>query len=171
MKIRQETPQDFKSIYNINHLAFEQEGESQLIEKIRKEDTFIPELSLVAEQDGKVIGHILFSKIKIIGEQTYPSLALAPMSVHPDFQKKGIGSELVTIGLQIAKKLNFEHIIVLGHKDYYPKFGFQKASTWNIRCPFEVPDDHFMAIELVEGKLNNKGGLVEYPPVFYEVRN
>ena len=169
MKIRQETPHDFKSIYNINHLAFEQEGESQLIEKIRKGDTFIPELSLVAEQDGKIIGHILFSKINIIGEQTYPSLALAPMSVHPDFQNKGIGSELVTIGLQIAKKLNFEHVIVLGHKDYYPKFGFQKASTWNIRCPFEVPDDHFMAIELVEGRLEDKGGLVEYPPVFYEV--
>ncbi|MGK0308678.1 MAG: putative N-acetyltransferase YhbS, partial [Urechidicola sp.] len=76
-------------------------------------------------QDGKIIGHILFSKIKIIGEQTYPSLVLAPMSVHPDFQNKGIGSQLVTIGLQIAKNLKFEHAIVLGHKDYYPKFGFQ----------------------------------------------
>ncbi|MFK7771729.1 MAG: GNAT family N-acetyltransferase [Saprospiraceae bacterium] len=169
MKIRQETPLDFKSVYTLNHLAFKQEGESQLIEKIRMGDTFIPELSLVAEQDEKVIGHILFSKTKIIGEQTYPSLALAPMSVHPDFQNKKIGSELITIGLQIAKKLNFEHVIVLGHKNYYPKFGFQKASTWNIRCPFEVPDDHFMAIELVERSLENKGGLVEYPPVFYEV--
>jgi putative acetyltransferase len=169
MKIRQENPQDFKAVYSINRLAFEQEGENQLIEKIREGDTFIPELSLVAEQDGKIIGHILFSKIKIIGEQTYPSLVLAPMSVHPDFQNKGIGSELVTIGLQIAKNLQFEHIIVLGHKDYYPKFGFQKASTWNIRCSFEVPDDHFMAIELVDGSLKNKSVLVEYPPVFYEV--
>lgn len=169
MKIHQETPQDFTSVYTINHLAFGQEGESQLIEKIRKGDTFIPELSLVAEEKKKIIGHILFSKINIIGAQTYPSLALAPMSVHPDFQKKGIGSQLITIGLQIAKNLNFEHIIVLGHKDYYPKFGFRNASNWKIRCPFEVPDDHFMAIELVEGSLENKDGLVEYPPVFYEV--
>lgn len=169
MKIRQETPQDFKSVYGINHLAFEQEGESQLIEKIRKGNSFVPELSLVAEQDEKIIGHILFSKIKIIGESTYSSLALAPMSVHPDFQKKGTGSKLVTIGLQIARNLKFEHVIVLGHKNYYPKFGFQKASKWKICCPFEVPEDHFMAIELVEGCLENKGGLVEYPPVFYEI--
>lgn len=169
MNIRQESPQDFQAIYEINHLAFEQEGESQLIEKIRKSETFIPELSLVAEQNNKVIGHILFSKIKIIGEQSYPSLALAPMSVHPDFQNKGIGSQLVTQGLQIAKKLNFEHVIVLGHHNFYPKFGFQKASNWSIQCPFEVPGDHFMAIELVEGSLENKGGLVEYPPIFYEL--
>ena len=169
MNIRQETPQDFQTVYEINHLAFEQEGESQLIEKIRKGETFVQELSLVAEQDDKVIGHILFSKIKIIGEQSSPSLALAPMSVHPDFQNKGIGSQLVTTGLQIAKNLNFEHVIVLGHKNFYPKFGFQNATNWNIRCPFEVPDDHFMAIELVEGSLKNKSGLVKYPPVFYDV--
>lgn len=169
MKIRQETPQDFQAVYEINHLAFEQEGESQLIEKIRKGETFVRELSLVAEQNNKIIGHILFSKIKIIGEQSVLSLALAPMSVHPDFQNKGIGSQLVTIGLQIAKNLNFEHVIVLGHKDFYPKFGFQKASNWNIKCPFEVPENHFMAVELVKGSLENKGGLVEYPPVFYEV--
>lgn len=169
MNIRQETPQDFPAVYKINHLAFEQEGESQLIEKIREGETFIQELSLVAEHDGKVIGHILFSKINIVGESSYPSLALAPMSVLPEFQNKGIGSQLVTLGLQIAKNLNFEHVIVLGHKDFYPKLGFQNASTWNIRSPFEVPDDHFMAIELVEGSLKNKDGLVEYPPVFYEV--
>lgn len=169
MKIRQETPQDFQAVYEINHLAFEQEGESQLIEKIRKGKTFVRELSLVAVQNEKVIGHILFSKIKIIGEQSYPSLTLAPMAVHPDFQNKGIGSKLVIAGLQIAKNLSFEHVIVLGHKDFYPNFGFQKASKWGVQCPFEVPDDHFMAIELLEGSLENKGGFVKYPPVFNEV--
>ncbi|MFT6320586.1 MAG: putative N-acetyltransferase YhbS [Granulosicoccus sp.] len=139
-----------------------------MIEKIRNGDTFVPELSLTAEQTGKVIGHILFSKKKLESKPILPWHLLL-CSVHPDFQNKGIGSELVTIGLQIAKNLQFEHIIVLGHKDYYPKFGFQKASTWNIRCSFEVPDDHFMAIELVDGSLKNKSVLVEYPPVFYEV--
>ncbi len=169
MKIRQETPQDFSTVYTINHLAFEQEGESQLIEKIRKGKTFIPELSLVAEQDGQVIGHILFSKIKIIGGESYPSLALAPMAVLPDFQNKGIGSALVKKGLQIAKDLEFEHVIVLGHQDFYPKFGFRKASNWKIKCPFEVPDDHFMAIELVKGSLENRSGMVEYPAVFNDI--
>jgi len=169
MKIRQETPQDFQAIYEINQLAFGEVGESKLIEKIRKSENFIPELSLVAEQNNQIIGHILFSKIKIIGKKSYPSLALAPMCVHPNFQKKRIGSQLTTIGLQIAQRLNFEHIIVLGHKNYYPKFGFQKAAKWNIQCPFEGPRDYFMAIELVEGSLENKSGLVEYPPAFHEM--
>lgn len=168
MKIRQETPADYQAIYKINHLAFKQENESKLIDKIRLGNTFIPELSLVAEKEGKIIGHILFSKIKINGTNSYPSLALAPMSVHPDFQKQGIGSQLVTKGLQIAKKLNFEHVIVLGHKDYYPKFGFQKASTFKIKCPFEVPDEVWMGIELVQGSLDRKSGVVEYPSVFME---
>lgn len=169
MKIRTETPKDYKAIYEINHLAFKQENESQLIGKLRASNSFIQELSLVAEEDGKIIGHILFSKIKIIGDQTYESIALAPMSVHPDLQKKGIGSQLVTTGLQKVKEVGFEHVIVLGHKDYYPKFGFQKASDWNVRCPFEVPDEVWMAIELVAGSLEGKSGVVEYPEEFMEV--
>lgn len=169
MKIRPETPKDYASIYKINHLAFEQENESKLIDKVRLGETFVPELSLVAEKKETVIGHILFSKIQINGTSYYPSLALAPMSVHPDFQKQGVGSQLVTIGLQLAKKLGFEHVVVLGHKDYYPKFGFKKASSFGVHCPFEVPDEVFMGIELVEGSLNGRGGVVEYPPVFMEV--
>lgn len=169
MNIRQESTDDFSSIYQINHLAFKQENESQLIEKIRLGDTFIPELSLVAKQNEIVIGHILFSKIKIVGNEIIPSLALAPMAVHPDFQHQGIGSQLIIEGLKRATHLGYEHVIVLGHKDYYPKFGFSMAASWNIRCPFEVPDDHFMAKELVLNSLKNINGIVEYPPVFYEV--
>ena len=166
MIIRQEKKEDFNSIYEINKQAFKQQDESELIERIRASKHFVPELSLVAEENGKIIGHILFSKIKIIGEQEYESLALAPMAVLPDFQKQGIGGRLIKEGLIKARELGFNSVIVLGHKDYYPRFGFERASKWNIKCPFEVPDEAFMAIELNIGALAEKSGVVEYPKEF-----
>ncbi len=168
MKIRREQKSDYKKVYEITKQAFQQENESKLIEKIRVGEGFVPELSLVAELDGEIVGHILFSKIKIIGEDEYESLALAPMAVVPKLQKQGIGSELVNTGLEIAKKLGFESVIVVGHEDYYPIFGFEKASKWGIKCPFEVPDEAFMAIELVENSLKGRGGTVQFPKEFME---
>jgi len=167
--IRKEEEKDHKQIYEVNKLAFQQENEGKLIEKIRNTENFIPELSIVAEIDNRIVGHILFSKIKIVGKSVYESLALAPMAVIPEFQKKGIGSELVKKGIKMAKKLGFDSIIVIGHKEYYPKFGFQRASKWNIKCPFEVPDEVFMAIELTEKAFEGKAGTVEYPDEFNEV--
>jgi Predicted acetyltransferase len=166
--IRTEKENDHKPIYDVNKLAFQQEDESKLIEKIRKGENFIPKLSIVAEIDNRIVGHILFSKIKIIGDSDYESLALAPMAVIPEFQRRGVGSELIKNGLDKAKKLGFDSIIVLGHKEYYPKFGFQRASKWGIKCPFEVPDEVFMAIELTEKALEGKAGTVEYPDEFNE---
>lgn len=167
--IRTEEKNDNEQIYDVNKLAFQQEDESKLIEKIRKGKNFIPELSIVAEIDNRIVGHILFSKIKIIGDSGYESLALAPMAVIPEFQRRGIGSDLIKNGLDKAKKLGFDSIIVLGHKEYYPKFGFQRASKWGIKCPFEVLDEVFMAIELTEKALEGKAGIVEYPDEFNEV--
>jgi predicted N-acetyltransferase YhbS len=155
-------------IYEVNKLAFQQENEGKLIEKIRKSENFVPELSIVAEVDNRIVGHILFSKIIIIGNSDYESLALAPMAVIPEFQRRGIGSELIKIGMEKAKELGFDSIIVIGHKEYYPKFGFQRASRWDIKCPFEVPDDVFMAIELTEKALEGKAGTVKYPDEFNE---
>jgi predicted N-acetyltransferase YhbS len=167
--IRQETASDYKKVYEINKRAFNQENESKLIEKIRKGENYIPELSLVAEIEDNIVGHILFSKIKIVGDSNYDSLALAPVAVLPEYQKKGIGSKLVAKGLEKAKELGFNSIIVLGHKDYYLKFGFQRASEWGIQCPFRVPDEAFMAIELMENTLDGKSGIVQYPDEFNEV--
>lgn len=167
--IRTEKENDHKPIYDVNKLAFQQEDESKLIEKIRKGENFIPELSIVAEIDNRIVGHILFSKIKIIGNSDYESLALAPMAVIPEFQRRGIGSELIKKGMDKAKKLGFDSIIVLGHKEYYSKFGFQRASKWDVKCPFDVPDEVFMAIELTEKALEGKAGTVEYPDEFNEV--
>jgi putative acetyltransferase len=166
--IRTEGEKDYERVYEINKLAFQQEDESKLIENIRKGENFIPELSLVAEIDNKIVGHILFSKIQIIGSSVFESLALAPMAVIPDLQKQGIGTALINKGMKKAKEMGFDSIIVLGHSEYYPKFGFLKASKWNITCPFEVPDEAFMAIELTEKGFDGKSGTVKYPDEFME---
>ncbi len=121
---------------------------------------------MVAQIDNEIVGHILFTKIQIIGNEIYDSLALAPMAVLPEFQNHQIGSALVRAGLKKAKDLKFKSVIVLGHKNYYPKFGFQKASNWQIKCPFEVPDEAFMAIELIKNGLENISGIVQYPKAF-----
>ena len=166
--IRKEEENDHKNIYEVNRLAFEQENESKLIEKIRIGGNFIPDLSLVADINNRIVGHILFSKIKIIRNSIFETLALSPMAVLPELQKRGIGSNLINRGMEKAKELGFDSIIVLGHKDYYPKFGFKRASKWNIKCCFEVPDEVFMAVELINGALKGKEGTIEYPDEFMD---
>jgi putative acetyltransferase len=167
--IRAETVADYSKIREINNRAFNQDTEEKLIQNLRKKKEYIAELSLVAEYKNQLVGHILFFPISIIGKNNrFPTLALAPMSVLPEFQKKGIGSELIKEGLKIAKKLGFTSVIVVGHPQYYSKFGFKKASTWNIRPPFDAPDDAFMAIELVKNALMDVSGMVEYPQEYLD---
>ncbi len=168
--IRQESRQDLVRIKEINDRAFEQEDEGILINKLRKKDQFIPELSLVAEADETVVGHILFYPVIInSAHQKHTTLSLGPMAVLPEYQKKGIGGKLINKGLIRAKDLGFRSVIVVGHPEYYPKFGFTKASKWSIKVPFEVPDEVFMAIEIVEGELQDKSGIIEYPAEFMEM--
>lgn len=142
--------------------------EHLLVNRIRKTNAFIPELSLVAlNQSEDVIGHILLSKIEIVdGSNEADSLALAPVSVTPEYQKKGIGSQLIHAALKYAKDLGYRSVIVLGHKDYYPKFGFKPASLWYIQAPFEVPDEVFMALELTPNSLEKVQGVVHYSKAF-----
>lgn len=168
VKIRKEETSDHAKVYEVNRRAFGQENESRLVEKIRKGRNFVPELSLVAEVGGEVVGHILFSKIKIIGESVFEALTLAPLAVLPGFQGRGIGGELVRAGLEKARGLGFGSVILLGHEKYYPRFGFKRASGWGLRCPFAAPDGAFMAIELTEKALANKSGTIELPEEFNE---
>jgi len=140
-----------------------------LVDALRKNKTaFIPELSLVATQEDKIVGYILFTKINIKDENNnmHESLVLAPMAVKPELQKSGIGGQLIRNGLEVAKALNFKSVIVLGHEHYYPKFGFEPAAKWNIIAPFEIPSNVFMAIELVKDGLKNATGMVIYPEEF-----
>ncbi|TDL80515.1 GNAT family N-acetyltransferase [Peribacillus frigoritolerans] len=170
IKIRQEAPSDISAIKKVNDAAFGQENEANLIHTIRKSPSFVPELSLVAENE-EIVGHILFTKITIETENgsEVPSLALAPMAVKPEFQKEGIGSQLVREGLKRCREHGYDSVIVLGHPEFYPKFGFVPASTKGIKPPFTVPDEVFMLIELKSGALDEAAGVVKYPPAFMNV--
>lgn len=171
IKIRQETPNDFNAVFEVNKLAFGQDNEAKLVELLRQSNAFVPELSLVAAIDNKIIGHILFSKIIIVDDNhnEFESLALAPMAVIPEFQQKGIGGQLIKAGLHRAKELRYQSVIVLGHEHYYPKFGFVPADKWNIKAPFDVPANVFMGIELVTDGLKDVSGTVKYPKAFEAV--
>jgi predicted N-acetyltransferase YhbS len=171
--IRKENPQDHTPVFELIQKAFEnleisEHNEGQLVEKLRKAPTFIPELSLVAELKGQVIGHILFTPIRIENEtESFNSLVLAPVSVLPEFQKQGIGGQLILAGHQKAKELGFQSAILIGHPEYYPRFGYKKASNWGIKTQIPLPsDDVFMAIELTEGALAGVSGIVVFPPEF-----
>jgi len=167
IKLRKETPADYPDIRMVNDVAFGRKAESKLVDTLRNTTGFIPDLSAVAEVDGKVIGHILFYPVTITkDEQKHASLQLAPMSVLPAFRKKSIGKLLVIYGLQAAKDLGHSSVIVLGHPSYYPKFGFERASKWNITSPFPAPDEAFLAIELKRGSLEKVSGIVVFPEAF-----
>ena len=169
--IRPERDDDVNTIRELYLSAFAEDTEANLVDLLRNSDSFIPQLSLVAEADGKIAGHILFSKISIEGNgvNATASLALAPMAVSPKFQKKGIGSKMVHYGLQQANELGYKSVIVVGHEHYYPRFGFAPAGGWHITCPFDVPANVFMALELEKGSLAKAAGVVKYDKVFFEV--
>jgi putative acetyltransferase len=169
IKIRNEKKDDYNDIRNINELAFNQKNEGKLVDDLRKKSDFNHLFSLVAETKGRIVGHILSYPIKIKNEkEEFIVLSLAPMAVHPDFQNKGIGSKLIKRGLEAAKKTGYNAVIVVGHSNYYPRFGFSPASKWNIKLPIECPDDVFLAIELKKDSLKNVSGLVEFPKEYYD---
>jgi putative acetyltransferase len=165
IEIRPEKPEDYPAIKRVNDLAFEQPNEGLLVEELRRNPHFIPELSLVALYKNEVVGHILFLPVRIICEDSPAiSLALAPMAVLPEHQGKGIGGRLIEEGIAVAKTMEYESIIVVGRPGYYPRFGFQPASKWGLMTPYDwVPDEAFMAIELIQNSLEGKAGMVEFP--------
>ena len=170
LTVRTEKAEDIGAIRKLNKKAFKGNDESKLIDAIRGSDGFIPGLSLAAEKDGKIVGHILFSPVKIKGPAgAAPALALAPMAVLPAFQNQGIGTELVKRGLEECRKLGHKIVVVVGHAGYYPRFGFVKAGEKGLQLPFEAPEEIFMALELVPGALDEVKGTVEYPPAFHAV--
>lgn len=168
--IRPENKNDYKNISLVNDMAFGQEKEGLLVEKLRKNKKFKPNLSLLACMGNEIVGHILFFPIEIASEtDQFESLALAPMSVIPELQGLGIGSQLVEKGLAKAKKMGYTSVIVLGHAKFYTKFGFTPASQFNISSPFAVPDKYFMALELKKEALQKHSGCVTYPKEFDEL--
>jgi len=174
LTIRQEKAADFPAIKTILQLAFANEEHSDqtedlLVERLRKSPAYIPELALVATMDEKVIGHILLTKIDIVSPQrSTPSLALAPVSVHPDYQQQGFGGALINAAHQQARALGYGSIILLGHADYYPRFGYQLCRDYGIEIPFPAPAENCMVLELQEGALAGVRGMVKYAQAFFE---
>jgi putative acetyltransferase len=166
--IRPETSADYPAVYKVNQLAFNgRDSEPGLVEAVRKSDGYIPELSLVAEEDGQVVGHILFSRIVIeTPDGTIPALSLAPMAVLPGHQNKGIGSALVRAGMEACKQLGHGVVIVLGHPNYYPRFGFSAALAEPLECPYGAVGGAWMAAETIPGALKDIRGKVVYPAYF-----
>lgn len=167
MLIRPETIADHEAIRKVNSLAFGQEAEARLVDALR--DGGYVRVSLVAEKDGQVVGHILFSDLPIITEGgIVPALALAPMAVLPAQQRQGIGSGLVRRGLEICREQGHRIVIVLGHTDFYPRFGFSAKLAESLSSPFGGGES-WMAIELVPQALVGVVGKVQYSPPFNKV--
>lgn len=167
MLIRQENNKDFDQVYSVVKKAFQTAehsdgNEQDLVVALRKSDAFIPELSLVAEMDGKIIGHIMFTKIEI-GNHT--ALTLAPLAVLPEYQKQGVGAALIKEGHRIAKELGYQYSVVLGSERYYPRYGYIPAKQLGIKAPFEVASENFMAIKLQENA-EPINGIVKYAKEF-----
>ena len=168
LTIRPETPEDNDSIRYVNEQAFGQKEEAELIEKLRNRGALT--LSLVAVQNNRVVGHILFSPVTVESDcSSFGAISLAPMAVLPEYQRKGIGSQLVRVGLEECRRLGHEIVVVLGHSDYYPRFGFIPAKPKGIDCEFEVPEEAWMILELREGALAGRRGIVRFQPEFSEV--
>ena len=168
MHIRLEQEADRHQIRIINTSAFETTAEADLVDVLRQSD--IPLISLVAEEENQLIGHILFSPVSLAEQAHAPTIAgLAPMAVLPAWQGKGVGSRLVTEGLKYCAEAGYVAVVVLGHPDYYPRFGFVPASRFNIKSEYEVPDEVFMLKELKEAALSGIQGVIQYHDSFKQI--
>lgn len=165
MSIRNEHEKDFEQVFLLNKVAFKSDGEAKLVEKLRHVDG---SLSLVSEDNDRIIGHIMFSPVTLNGEATR-FVGLAPMAVLPEFQKTGVGRTLIYEGLKRCKAAGHTAVFVLGHIEYYPKFGFVTAASKGFYSIYPVPDDAFMLLELVDGALKEVAGLIEYDEAFGEL--
>ncbi|MEE9423168.1 MAG: N-acetyltransferase [Gammaproteobacteria bacterium] len=166
IKVRAEVPSDFNAIDVVNLSAFQGEAEAQLVSELRGSEGFIPDLSLVAELNGRIVGHIVLSKVKLVADSGEREiLALGPMSVVPSQSHRGIGTELMDAALARAKALCYEAVVVAGHPDYYQRFAFKPASGWSVSCNLAIPVDALTAMELTKGALA-AGGEVQYPDLY-----
>lgn len=162
--IRLERPGDIPGIRHVNKAAFDTATESDLVDALREHAR--PLVSLVAVDHGAVVAHVLFSPVTLLSHPDMPIMGLAPMGVLPSRQRQGIGSDLVRTGLRECGRVGCRAVVVLGHADYYPRFGFAAASTFGLVSEYDVPDDVFMALELEPGVLHRRAGTIRYHPAF-----
>ena len=169
IKVRPETAEDIRAIDVVHISAFGGEAEARLVSALRESTTYNRELSLVAELGGRIVGHVLLTRVPLRKDGTEKNvLALGPMSVVPSQSHRGIGSELINAAISLAKEKGYGTIVVLGHPEYYKRFGFVHAKDLQVTCNLPAPEDALTVRELVEGNLTG-GGHVEYPEPFLEL--
>ena len=163
MIIRREEPADIAAIRFVNEQAFGGSAEANAIDLLR--DRGMVTLSLVAVIGARVVGHLFFTPVRLEApDRSWPAVGLAPLSVLPEFQQQGIGTALLNAGLEECRRLGHERVIVLGHPDYYPRFGFERASRYGVRFEFEAPDEACMILALRPGALDGVSGVAKYQP-------
>jgi predicted N-acetyltransferase YhbS len=170
IELRSENSSDFTEVYRVNQIAFGgRDDEAQLVERIRESEGYVPELSIVAVLEERIVGHLLISKAEVVHDDTiHEVLALAPIAVLPEYQKSGVGTRLMTEGIVRSRSLGASLICLIGHPSYYPKFGFTPARPHGLDLKqFEVPDDVFMVRELQADALRSIQGELRYPAAFF----
>lgn len=167
IRIREEQSEDIRVIRKVNERAFGQPKEADVVDELRRNCNDL--LSLVAVAQNQVVGHILFSPATIESEdRIVRGVGLAPMAVLPEYQRKGVGAELIRTGITRLENKGCPFVIVLGHAEYYPRFGFETASRYGVRSEWEVPDDAFMILVLNKSEMQGISGLARYRPEFAE---
>jgi putative acetyltransferase len=166
MLIREECPEDAEAIRAVNVAAFGSNSEADLVNALRRDAA--PVVSLVAQDDAEIVGHIMFSPVTLASAPGLVLMGLAPMAVVPSRQRQGIGSLLVQDGLVRCRNLDTAAVVVLGHPEYYPRFGFVPAATASLRSEYDVPEDVFMVLALREGALRGLSGTIQYHRVFQD---
>ena len=163
LTVRCEEGRDWSSIYRVNEAAFGRADEANLVAELRRDGVVLA--SLVAEINEQLVGHILFSRMSIeMANGAIPAVALAPLAIVPEYQRQGIGGRLIRDGLDLLRERGERIVIVLGHPDYYPRFGFSPERARLLESPF--PPEAFMAMELTAGALDGIKGKVKYPAAF-----
>lgn len=167
--IRDEKEEDIGQIRRVNELAFGQPGEAHLVDLLRDHGKVVSSLVAV-DGAGNVLGHILFTRVQIEGVENASAVGLGPMAVLPEHQKHGIGSRMIEFALKRLPHLGVEAVVVVGHPEYYPRFGFVPASHYGLKCKYEVPEPAFMVLELRKGTLiKGDARQVNYEPEFDQV--
>jgi putative acetyltransferase len=167
MLIRAENGEDRVGVRTLNASAFDTTAEADLVDALRAQVT--PYISLVAEDDDRVVGHIMFTPVALSGHPDLKIMGLAPMAVSTQYRRKGTGSALVRVGLEQCRLLGFGAVVVLGHPKYYPRFGFSPAARFGIDCEYRVPEEAFMLVELQSGYLLGASGTVRYHAAFSDL--
>jgi putative acetyltransferase len=168
MTFRREQIGDEAAVRVLNEQAFGQPNEANLVDALRERGAFV--LSMVATDNNQVVAHVLFTEAVVTeAHSQFRALGLGPMAVLPSYQRRGIGSRLLECALDKCREVDYDAVVVIGHPEFYPRFGFVPAKLKGIRCEFDVPDEAFMVLELREDTLAGRTGVVKYQPEFLEV--